>query len=128
MVRHAFQAELYGLTATQRNQTVTQVNNALSGRQVVESSTVAIRTRRGDTYVLIECTFATQGDGDAIFDVARTRAQAVNAGTGALSLAPSYVRMRSVDDVERTITTRYAETPGWVESTVVDPLDSARLG
>lgn len=123
-IRHAFQAELYGLTAAQRNATVTQVTNFLDGRAVVESSTVLVQSRRGDQFVLVEATFETKGDGDALFDTARTRAINVGATVGVNSGQASYVRMSSVDFDARTITTRFSQAPGWEDSTTVDPLDT----
>jgi hypothetical protein len=125
-IRHAFQAELYGLTPAQRNATITQITNFLAGRAVVEASSVREQTSHGDIEVLVEATFSLKSDGDAVFDQAETRAQNVGAGVGTNSGLPSYVRMRSVDDVARTVTMRLSQAPGWVESTTVESLDSLR--
>jgi hypothetical protein len=89
---------------------------------------VVIQSRRGDQYVLVEATFVAKSDGDSLFDTARTRAISVGAGVGALSGRASYVRLVSNDFDARTMTTRYAEAPGWVESTVVTPLDTLHAG
>lgn len=123
-VRHAFQSELFGLTAAQRNATVTRLQNFLDGHTVVESSSVRQQTVHGDVEVLCEAVFSLKSDGDSVFDQAVARASGIGATTGANSGLQSYVRLRSVDDVARTITTRYAESPDWVEQDTVESLDA----
>lgn len=125
MIHHAFQAELYGLTPAQRTSGAAAVNSALDSEQVqdVTSRTVdANRTIRGQTMLFVECDFTARAAGDRIFAVARNWAstRAADAANG----AHSYVRLRSVDDVARTIVMQLAESPGWVEIETEESLDS----
>lgn len=129
-IRHALQAELYGLTLNQRNNGAAQVNQALDGEAVEEVFDRTVdpnRTLRGQVMLFVEADFSTDGAGQRIFNAARAWAdgRSENAANG----THSYVRLRSVDDVARTITTRYAESPAWVAAQpVVEPLGTARPG
>lgn len=124
-VRHALQAELYGLTQNQRNNGATAVNQALDGEAVEEIFSRTVdpnRTVKGQVMLFVEADFSTEGAGTRIFNTARTWAstRAEDAPNG----AHSYVRLRSVDDVARTITMRYAESPGWVADTTTEQMRS----
>lgn len=125
--RHAFQAELYGLTQAQRNNGAAAVNAALDSEQVsevTERTVDANRTLRGQVMLFVEATFTTEGAGTRIFTTARnwasTRSEDAPNGTH------SYVRLRSVDFDAREVAVRYAESPGWVASTTTEPLDTRR--
>jgi hypothetical protein len=123
-VRHAFQAELYGLTPAQRANGATAVNNTLDGENVSEVSNRTVdpdRIKRGQALLFVEVDFSTQGPGDRLFTTARDWA-ATRAST-APDGSKSYVRMRSVDDVARTITQRLTESPDWTDVTTVEQLD-----
>lgn len=131
MIRHALQAELYGLTTTQRNQGAAQVNAALDGENVddvTNRTVIASRTVRGVTSLFVEADFSSDAAGQRIFNAARSWAATRATDTTMVGQAVhSYVRLKSVDDVARTITTRYAESPGWVTATDTVSLDSTRI-
>jgi hypothetical protein len=127
-VRHAFQAELYGLSSAQRTTGATQVNNALNSEAVSEITARQVdpqKVLRGLTMLFVEADFTTAGAGGRIFTTARTWAstRAADATNNRGTLVHSYVRLTTVDDVERTITVRYAESPGWVTSETTVSMD-----
>lgn len=129
MIRYALQAELFGLSAAQRTNGANQVNAAIANETIVPTEPAIIdpnKTIRGDVMLFVEANFTTRAGADRIFDTARDWA-ATRAGDAA-SGRHSYVRLRVVDDVARTIVERYAESPGWVASVTTLPLDSARTG
>lgn len=124
-VRHALQAELYGLTAAQRTNGAAQINAALDSEAVEDVEgrmVIASKTTRHGTCLFVEVNFSTDGAGQRIFNTARNWAS--TRSEDAAGGFHSYVRVRSVDDVARTITQRYAESPGWVADVTVEDLDS----
>ncbi len=127
-VRHAFQAELYGLNATQRNQGAAQVTDALDSEAIADVTYRLVdpaKVLRGLTMLFVEADFTSDAAGQRIFGAARNWAatRATDATNNRGVLVHSYVRVRSVDDVARTITTRYAESPGWVETVSTVSMD-----
>lgn len=117
-VRHAFQAELYGLTPAQRASGATAVNSALDGENVSEVSNRTVNpdyVKRGSTLLFVEVDFSTQGAGTRVFDTAFAWAasRAVDAPNG----EHSYVRVRSVGAADGSIEQRVAQSPGWVTET-----------
>lgn len=124
MTRFAFQTELWGLTATQRRQGATAINAALDSEAV---SDVTDRTviqdfigHHGEVELFAEANFASDASSQRVFSTARqwasTRAEDSPSGRH------SYVRIRAVDADTRTILTRYAESPGWIEQDSTDEM------
>lgn len=117
MVRYALQAELGGLTPAQRNNGATQFQAALDNDAVTIIETPNVqpnKTVRGEVELFIDANFSVRASIDRVFATAynwaRTRATDFPSGRH------SYVRLRAVDDQARTITERYAESPGWVDT------------
>jgi hypothetical protein len=129
--RFEFQAELFGLTQAQRDATIAFVSNALQGHATRLDNPPVVREQVAHQNpppiimeVVIQVSFVAKTDGDALFDTVVSRAQSIGATDAP---APwdnhSYVRMTEVDDVARTITRRYAQSTGWVESTTTISMD-----
>jgi hypothetical protein len=128
-VRHALQSELYGLTQAQRNSGATLINQALDGENVDEVFNRLVdpaKVLRGQTMLFVEVDFSSDAAGQRIFNAARNWAdgRATDVINNRGTTVHSYVRVRSVDDVARTITQRYAESPGWVAAVTVESLDT----
>jgi hypothetical protein len=122
------QSELYGMTQNQRNQGATQMNAFLDSENVEEvfgRQVDPAKTLRGQTMLFVEVDFTSDVAGQRVFNAARNWAdgRASNVVNSNGATVHSYVRVRSVDDVARTITQRYAESPGWVTAVTVEPLD-----
>lgn len=120
-VRYAFQAELFGLTPAQRTNGATQLQAALDNDAINVTEAPNIdpnKVIRGETMLFADANFTTDAS------IRRVLTSAYNWASTRASESPSgrhsYVRLRAVDDVARTITERYAESPAWtvVETTV----------
>lgn len=112
MVRHTLQVQAYA-TPARLNQLEADVNAAVQGRVDVTSLTVRQQTIRGVLQLLVEADFTSRASGEQIMDaiVARMIARS--------TVVPSYVWLKSTDDVARTQTERRADAPDWtiVETT-----------
>jgi hypothetical protein len=116
-VRYALQAELGGLTPAQRASGAAQVQAALDNDAVTITEAPNVQPDKvvhGDTELFIDANFTIRASTDRVFlaayNWAKTRATDMPSGRH------SYVRVRVVDDVARTITQRSAESPAWVDS------------
>lgn len=116
-VRYALQAELGGLTPAQRQNGATQVQTALTNDAVTVTEAPNVQPDKvvhGDTELFVDANFTIRASTDRVFNAAYNWAS--TRATDMPSGRHSYVRVRVVDDVARTITQRYAESPGWVDT------------
>lgn len=114
MVRHTLQAQLYG-TQQRLNQMQNDATVALQARaDVIGTPTVRQQVVRGVLHLVIEADFTTRAGGDEVIAFIIDRAIQRQAAV------PSYVWLKSVDDVALTQTERTASAPGWAvtESTI----------
>jgi hypothetical protein len=100
-------------TPARLNNLQADVNTAVAGRVDVTNLTVRQQTTRGVSYLLVEADFTGRGSGEAIMDTLVARMQTRQ------TVAPSYVWLKSTDDVARTQTERHAVAPGWTITDVV---------
>lgn len=124
-VRYALQAELGGLTLAQRNNGAAAVQNALDSDAVTVTEVPNVQASKvvhGDTELFVDANFTVRASIDrvflAAFNWASTRAETMPSGRR------SYVRLRAVDPAAQTITERYAESPGWVDTETELPWNS----
>lgn len=116
MARHALQVELYGLSQGQRDQGATIVNQALDSEQaedVMARMVEANKTTRNGTCLFVEADFSSDLSGQRIFNAARNWAN--GRSEDAVTGFHSYVRVRTVDPNDGSVTQRLASSPGWVE-------------
>lgn len=116
MVRHTLQVQAYA-TQVRLNQLETDVNNAVQGRVDVTNLIVRQQTIRGVLQLLVEADFTARASGEQIMDaiVARMIARS--------TVVPSYVWLKSTDDVARTQTERRAEATGWAIAETTTGID-----
>lgn len=114
MVRHTLQAQLYA-TQQRLNQMENDARTALQARvDVIGEATVRQQTVRGVLHLVIEADFTSRAGGDEVVQFVIQRATLRQAAE------PSYVWLKSVDDLALTQTERAAAAPLWLvsESTI----------
>lgn len=107
MLRHTLQAQLYA-TQARLNQLETDAKSAVATVSLVGTATIQQQTVRGELHLLVECTFVARQDGETIVQAIVDRAIQRQA------IEPSYVWLKTVDDVAGTISERTASSPSWI--------------
>lgn len=126
MPRYALQAELFGLTATQRAQGAAAVQSALDSDAVNVTEAPNVdpnKVIRGEPELFVDANFITDASIRRVYTAAYNWASPK--ATDSASGRHSYVRLREIDEQAHMVTERYAESPGWVIGETTQPWRTA---
>lgn len=124
-IRYEFQAELFGLTAAQRQDAIAQIASAAASHRVDMTGEFINREQNahGDMEYVCQASFTARGSIDNFFDSVVAWAKPRATDTAADPPRHSYVRLTQVDDGPAwQISRRYVESPDWVEQDTTEPI------